>query len=202
MLSKQISPSLLFIAPNILINRVDSHKRGEEAPSRNFSTFSSFHSRQYCRPRLTEINTINGLQMKRFATAVSTVTTILPWTFARLDAQLKGHLTHLLSARREIKFAVSRPRFLLANTIVMIYSFAVAMINYECFTIIWKGILEAEVSRACALARKKADSFLHGSVTMILERIYKILRKASLHKSIISVTYIFVNTPRSDTLIF
>lgn len=69
--------------------------------------------------------------MKRSrSTAVSTVTTA-----AGRSARLKGHLAHLLLAQREIKFAVSRPRFLLATRAryiaIMIYSFAVTMINYE-----------------------------------------------------------------------
>lgn len=57
-------------------------------------------------------------------------------------ARLKGHLTHLLPAQREIKFAVSRPRFLFTarqhnrNDLFICRG---AMINYKRFTIIWKG---------------------------------------------------------------
>lgn len=71
------------------------------------------------------------------STAVSTVT-----TRQERPARLKGHLTHLLPAQREIKFAVSRPRFLFTarqHTRNDLFIRHGAMINYECFAIIWKG---------------------------------------------------------------
>lgn len=101
------------------------------------------HSRRYRSrwrrpPRLKEINAINGLQMKRLLYSGQ-----YRDDCQERPAQLKGHLTHLLPAQREIKFAVSRPRFLFAvrqhnpNDLFICHS---AMINYECFTIIWKDI--------------------------------------------------------------
>lgn len=109
------------------------------------------HSRRYRSrwrrpPRLREINAINGLQMKR----------LLYSGQHRDDCQeravrLKGHLTHLLPAQREIKFAVSRPRFLFTarqhnrNDLFICRG---AMINYKRFTIIWKGTRGRAVSRS------------------------------------------------------
>jgi len=110
----------------------------------DFSTFSSFYtqgdivSRWRRPPRLREINAINGLQMKRLLYSGQ-----YRDECQERPAQLKGHLTHLLPAQREIKFAVSRPRFLFAvrqhnhNDLFICHS---AMINYECFTIIWKDV--------------------------------------------------------------
>lgn len=107
------------------------------------------HSRRYRSrwrrpPRLREINAINGLQMKRLLYSGQ-----YRDECQERPAQLKGHLTHLLPAQREIKFAVSRPRFLFAvrqhnhNDLFICHS---AMINYECFTIIWKDIRDRGIT--------------------------------------------------------
>lgn len=107
------------------------------------------HSRRYRsrwrRPsRLREINAINGLQMKRLLNSGQHRDDC-----QERPAQLKGHLTHLLLAQLEIKFAVSRPRFLFAarqhnrNDLFICRN---SMINYECFTIIWKGARGRDIS--------------------------------------------------------